>query len=424
MSAYFEDLRELQHAIHRTELDYQGTLEGQQHNDRNEWTEREERHQKLRDREMRILAARHEIERWNERGWEPPVPGSGHQPVKDESLHPDQPEGQDGASSAQGAVEEHDARMLPSWARKMLAVADRIEFENETVEKQKIHRTGLDKDGQGHQQYLAAQQLLQGFRMETHQQRPKDGRSDTRNGNQEGPQALQQQQNEHLEEIRSPASSNGSSDTVIPWVEEHGSGEEDDAAGHLKKRTRGNGKGKDFVGDSESEEALTSNGTMGRKSVHGEVERPVTQETKVDRPVLDMEQRPNAPRQREVVLQASLASREGMLPNAGKDPAQSDKLERKQQQKAAAELRKKQRHEKRKEEKRQKMLEERRAEEEKKKEDERFWQWLKERQLANPNATVASLSKERYLREAKQKKEQEAREARRKRQREERAAIS
>ena len=424
MSAYFEDLRELQHAIHRTELVYQETLEDQQHRDRKESTEREERQQKLRDREMRKLAARHEIERWNERGWDPPAPQSGHHPVKDESLHPNQPEGQDEASSAQGAVEEQDARMLPSWARKILAVADRIEFENETVENHKIHRRRLDKDGQGHQKYLATQQHLRGLQTGSHQQLPRETRSDTRNGNQEDPQALQQQLNEQFENVRSPASSNGSTETVVADVDEHRSDEEDGAADNLKKETRRSGKGKALDDNPKNQEALASNETTGKESAHGAAESRVVQQTELDRPVLVTKDTPDEVRDWDIVAQVSPAQRQGSPPKAGLDPAQSEKLERKQQQKAATELRKKQRQEKRKEEKRQKMMEERRAEEDKKKEDEGFWQWLKERQLANPNATVASLSKERYLREAKQKKEQEAREARRKRQREERAAIS
>lgn len=418
MSAYFEDLWELQHALDGTELDYYGTLEDEQHNDPNVSVEDEERRQRYQDREMRKLSVRHEIERWNERGWEPPAPKSGHQRGEDKSPHPDQPKGQAGSSSAPKDVEKQDARQLPSWARKILAVADQIELENETVKRHKIPGARLDRDGQGHQQYIATQQHLQDFQMGIHQQQPQDVPSDMHNGSQGDPHALHQQQNEQLEDVRSPASSNGSSETVVPWVEEHSSNEEDGPAKCLKNRTRRKGKGKVTNGDVATQEVVASNEIMDTKSGHEVAEREIMREIEIDQPKLDVV------RHQEVAARASPAQREGKPPKAGQDPAQSKKLERKQQQKAATETRRKQRQEKRQEEKKQKMMEERRAEEKRREEDEGFWQWLRERQLANPNATVASLSKERYLKEARQQKEQEAREARRKKQREERAAAS
>ena len=432
MSAYFEDLWELQHAIHRTELDYHGTLKSQQHNDRNAFAEHEERPQKYRDREMRKLAARYEIERWGERGWEPPVPQSGPQPVKVKrtqpvkikSPYPEQLEEQDRASSVQRDVAKQDTRMLPSWARKVLAVADRIEFENETVKKHKIHPRRLDKNGQGHQQYIATLQHLESFQMGSCQQQSNDSRSDTRNGSQEDPQVLHQHQNEQFEEVRSPASSIGSAETIVPGVERQRNDEDDGAVDGLEVRTTRSGKSEATGGKPESKAALASNGITGKTSDHGTAERRVKQDTEVDRPVVVTDYRPDAVIHQEVPALAAPAERQELPPKAGQDPAQSEKLERKQQQKAATELKKKQRQEKRQEAKRQQMIEERRAEEERKKEDEGFWQWLREKQLANSNATVASLSKERYLREAKQKREREAREARRKIQREGRTTAA
>ena len=417
MSDYFEDLRELQHAIDGTEIVYQESSEVEQHDDPNLSIEREEQRQKLHAREMRKLAARHEIERWNERSWVPLVPERDHRRVGDESPHPEQLDQQHGASSAQGAVEEQDPRMLPSWARKILAVADRIELENETVKKHNIHRGRLVKDGQGHRQYLATQQNLQDFQTGSHQQQPNDSQSNTRNGSQTDPQALQQQQNEQIEEVRSPASSDESTETVVPWVEEQRIDKEDGAADDSEKRTRRKGKGKATNDAIEAQEVLASNGIIGVERGDEAAEREVMRQTEIGQPKLD------GVRHQEVAARASPTDQEEPPLKAGQDRAQSDKLERKQQQKAAAELRKKQRLERRQEAKRQKMMEERKAEEERKEEDEGFWQWLTERQLANPNSTIASLSKERYLKEARQRKEREAREARRKKQREERTAA-
>lgn len=408
MSGYLEDLWDLQHAIHGTEPDVE------QHNHLNESIDRAERR---RAREIRKLAARHEIERWNERDKGPSVPERGPQPDDNGRAHPDNSEGQEGASSAPGDSQNQDPCLLPSWARKMLAVANQIELENDDLKKHKIHRGRLDKDGQGHQQYLATQQHLRDFQKGSHRKTPKDSRPTMRHGSAADPQAFLEQQIKPFEEVESPVSSTGSIATVVPRAQEQGSDEEDGAADKMREVTRRGSKGKAKRGNIKRQKALTSNGVEATTSIHGVAEHEVMQESEIDQP------KPNEARHQEVVAQASPAEREELPPKVGQDKAQNQKLERKQKQKAATEARRKRRQGKKQEAKRQKTIEEQRAEEERKKDDENFWQWLRERQLANPEATVTSLSKEQYIKEARQKKERDAKEARRK-QREERAAAS